>query len=285
MTTLDGTQKLRTDRRPGDRRRRTRRKSLAGVMGGAQSMVHAGAPACCSKTAWFGAGGDPRDRSPPRLRATDSSATASERGVDHGVEARASGPARALASCCSSWRAYAATAWTDAAGERPPAPTIAAAARRGWPRCSASRSRSTTARRGARRSPRFRCARTAPRRGPAWRRRLAAGPPPRGRPDRGEPMRFHGFPRQGARRGSMVPAGGARRPTKATSVTRSSATALVEGLRDAGLHEHVAMAFVARVEDRVLHRTASSGASASRTRCARREGVMRAHAARGCSTR
>lgn len=233
MTTLDGTEKILTaeDLVIADA---TSPQALAGVMGGAGSMVHAGTHNLLLEAAWFAPAGI-RATARRHGYATDSSYRF-ERGVDHGAgleraALRALGLLQELAGGrCSGWAA--------AEGQRPPRPTIML------------------------RLPRIEGLLGVPV-PPEFARAVLAGLEvdvredsqelwtciaPTHRPDLQrevdlieELMRFYGLDKVPAR--LTVPQE-ARAAATSDPVTELG-DRLAEGLREAGLHEHVSMAFVA----------------------------------------
>lgn len=233
MTTLDGTQKLLTteDLVIADA---ATPQALAGVMGGAQSMVHAGTHRLLLEAAWFAPTGI-RATARRHGYATDSSYRF-ERGVDHGVGLeRAALRALGLLLEVAGGRC---TAQTDAAGERPPAPTIPLR----LPRVAALLGVDVPAEtaRAVLAGLEVQVQEDSPE---AW-----TCVAPTHRPDLKrevdlieELMRFHGLDKVPARPTVPLEARAAAHSDPETEL----GDRLAEGLRDAGLHEHVAMAFVA----------------------------------------
>jgi phenylalanyl-tRNA synthetase beta chain len=233
LTTLDGEKKRLTteDLVIADARSP---QALAGVMGGADSMVHAGTRALLLEAAWF---------APPWIRATarrhgyaTDSSYRFERGVDHGAGLeRAALRALGLLLEVAGGRC---TAWTEATGLRPPAATIGLR----LPRVAALLGVEVP---------------------PEEARTVLAGlevqvredsptewtcVAPTHRPDLQrevdlieELMRFHGLDKVPARPTVPLEA----RPAARSDPETELGDRVAEGLRDAGLHEHVAMAFVA----------------------------------------
>ncbi|MFZ6179751.1 phenylalanine--tRNA ligase subunit beta [Nannocystis pusilla] len=263
MTTLDGTQKLLTtdDLVIADA---GAPQALAGVMGGAQSMVHAGTHHLLLEAAWF---------APPGIRATarrhgyaTDSSYRFERGVDHGVGLeRAALRALGLLLELAGGRC---TAWTDAAGERPQQPTIPLR----LPRVTALLGVEVPAdtARAVLGGLEVQVREDSPE---AW-----TCVAPTHRPDLRrevdlieELMRFHGLDKVPAR--LTVPAE-ARAAAHSDPITELG-DRLAEGLRDAGLHEHVAMAFVA--ESKIEFFTVPPERRVRVENPMRAAGVMRTH--------
>lgn len=232
LTTLDGTSKLLTaqDLVIADARVP---QALAGVMGGAGSMVGPGTRRVLLEAAWF---------APPGIRATarrhgysTDSSHRFERGVDHGAGLeRAALRALALLQALAGGRC---AAWTVAEGHRPPVPTIVLRPSRALALLGVAVPEDLARRTLAGIEVEVR-EETSDR----WICR-----PPTHRPDLArevdlieEWMRFYGLDHVPAR--ATVPQE-ARAAATGDPITER-ADRLAEGLRDAGLLEHVAMAFV-----------------------------------------
>jgi phenylalanyl-tRNA synthetase beta chain len=215
-------------------------QALAGVMGGAMSMVHAGTRTILLEAAWF---------SPPGIRATarrhgyaTDSSYRFERGVDHGEGLRrASLRATELLGELAGGKC---TRWALAEGERPDVPKIDLRLPRVEALLGVAVPHDTA-------------------------RKVLAGlevqvledsggtlvcAPPTHRPDLRrevdlieELMRFHGLEHVPAR--ATVPQ--EARPAARHDARIERADRLADGLRAAGLHEHVSLAFVA--EDKLAH--------------------------------
>lgn len=215
-------------------------QALAGVMGGASSMVHAGTVEILLEAAWFAPSGI-RATARRHGYATDSSYRF-ERGVDHG-EGLQRAALRALDLLCELGGGKC-TRWSVAEGVRPERPEIALR----LPRVEAllgvavppEKARAVLA--GlevqVREDSRERWTCTPPTHRPDLHREVDLIE---------ELMRFYGLEHVPAR---------ATVPTEARAAAQSDprverADRLAEGLRDAGLHEHVSLAFVA--EDKLVH--------------------------------
>ncbi len=239
-------------------------QALAGVMGGASSAVGAATRHVLLEAAWF---------DPPGIRATarrhgyaTDSSYRFERGVDHGVGLeRAALRALALLQELGGGRC---TRWTVAEGHRPAVPSIALR----LPRVEALLGVAVPAD-VARRvlaglevhvredsSDAWSCA--APTHRPDLKREVDLIE---------ELMRFHGLDHVPAR--ATVPL--EARPAARTDPTTDRADRLADGLREAGLHEHVSLAFVA--EDKLRLFDPPEGRLVRVENPMRAAGVMRTH--------
>lgn len=233
LVTLDGARKLLT---PQDLVIADAKdpQALAGVMGGADSMVHAGTRTVLLEAAWFAPAGI-RATARRHGYATDSSYRF-ERGVDHGVGLeRAALRALALLQELAGGRC---TAWAVAEGHRPPAPAIPLRLGRveallgvAVPADQARQILAGLEVEAREEGPdRWIC--TAPTHRPDLKREVDLIE---------ELMRFYGLDRVPAR--AVVPQE-ARAAARADALG-ARADRLAEGFREAGFHEHVSLAFVA----------------------------------------
>lgn len=239
-------------------------QALAGVMGGAASAVGEGTTHVLLEAAWFAPQGI-RATARRHAYATDSSYRF-ERGVDHGAGLeRAALRALGLLQELAGGRC---TRWTVAEGQRPAVPSIALR----LPRVEALLGVAVP---------------------PEVARRVLAGlevhvhedspdrwtcTPPTHRPDLKrevdlieELMRFHGLEHVPARANVPLEA----RPAARTDPTTDRGDRLADGLREAGYHEHVSLAFVA--EDKLRLFAAPSDRLVRIENPMRGAGVMRTH--------